>query len=185
MKRLAYLLVVAGLVAGCAQPLSTREKGALIGAGVGAGAGAVVGNQIGHTGVGALVGAGVGAVSGAVIGDAIQSKEQQHRQAPVVAALPASAIPPPLPAAPPQLVWVPAWGVHIVHGYDVVLYNNAFYYFHGERWWLSQASTGPWVAVASAPPAIAQLPRGRLHAHLPPGHGPRHCPPGQAKKGRC
>ena len=170
MKRLAYVLLVAGLAVGCAQPLSTREKGALIGAGVGAGAGAIVGNQMGRPGTGALVGAGVGAVTGAVVGDAMQSREQQ------------AAVPPPpaLPPAQPSIVWVPAWGVYVVQGHDVVVYNNAYYYFHGGRWWLSKSYTGPWAIVTPAPPAIAQLPPGRLHAHLP-----RHCPPGQAKKGRC
>ena len=175
MKRFAYLLVVAGLVAGCSQPLTTREKGTLIGAGVGAGAGAIVGNQVGHPGAGALVGAGVGAVTGAVIGDSIQSREQQAAApAPVVA-------PPALPSAPPQLVWVPAWGVYVVQGHDVVVHNSAYYYFHGGRWWLSKSYRGPWVIVTSAPPVIAQLPQGRLHAHVPG----QHCPPGQAKKGRC
>ena len=185
MKRLACLIVVGGIAAGCSQPLTTREKGALIGAGVGAGAGAVVGNQVGHTGVGALVGAGVGAVKGAFIGDAIQAKEQQPPPPPPVVVAPVPVIPPPpppLPPAPPQFVWVPAWGVYVVRGHDVVVYNNAYYYFHGGRWWISQAHTGPWVIVQSAPTVIAKLPPGQLHAHVPPG---QHCPPGQAKKGRC
>ena len=181
MKRFAYVLVVAGLVAGCSQPLTTREKGTLIGAGVGAGAGAIVGNQVGHPAAGALVGAGVGAVTGAVIGDSIQSREQQAPPPPVAMAPAPVVVPPPaLPPAPPQLVWVPSWGVYVVQGHDVVFHNNAYYYFHGGRWGLSRSYTGPWVVVTSAPPVIAHLPQGRLHAQLP-----RHCPPGQAKKGRC
>ena len=178
MKRIASVIIVAGLVAGCSQPLTTREKGALIGAGVGAGAGAVVGNQMGNTAAGALVGAGVGAVGGAIIGDSMQSREQQPPLAVVVA-------PPALPPAPPQLVWVSSWGVYVVQGHDVVVFNNAYYYFHGGRWWNSKSYTGPWVIVQSAPPVIAQLPPGRLHAHMPRAAGARHCPPGLAKQGRC
>jgi hypothetical protein len=95
MNRIAVIVVAVALVAGCSEPLSTREKGALIGGGIGAGTGAVVGSAVGHTGAGALIGAGVGVVSGAVIGDAVQAKQRQAAQAtpPVaIASLPRGAL---------------------------------------------------------------------------------------------
>jgi uncharacterized protein YcfJ len=49
---------------GCDRPLSTREKGALLGGGAGAGIGALAGG-----GKGAAIGGAAGALGGAVIGD--------------------------------------------------------------------------------------------------------------------
>ena len=46
MNRIAVIVVAVALVAGCSEPLSTREKGALIGGGIGAGTGAIVGNAL-------------------------------------------------------------------------------------------------------------------------------------------
>ena len=175
MNRIAVTVVAVALVAGCSEPLTTREKGALIGGGVGAGTGAIVGNAVGHPAAGALIGAGVGVVSGAVIGDAIQAKERQ-------AAPPA--VPPPAIVATqsPRWIWVPEWRVYVMEGQDLVYYERTHYYYHGGHWWGAQAVTGPWVVVSSPPVVIASLPRGALHAHL--GH-PGFCPPGQAKKGHC
>ncbi|HXG21011.1 MAG TPA: glycine zipper domain-containing protein [Methylomirabilota bacterium] len=59
-----------GMVIGCSQPLSTREKGALLGAGVGAGTGAIFGG-----GKGAAIGGAAGALGGAIIGDQMQRRE--------------------------------------------------------------------------------------------------------------
>jgi hypothetical protein len=52
---------------GCSTPLSTREKGALIGGGAGIGAGALMGG-----GTGAVIGGALGAGGGALIGDQLQ-----------------------------------------------------------------------------------------------------------------
>jgi uncharacterized protein YcfJ len=60
-------------VVGCSQPLTTREKGALLGGGAGAGIGALVGG-----GTGAAIGGAAGALGGAVVGDQIQ-RERYRR----------------------------------------------------------------------------------------------------------
>ena len=60
----------------CSQPLSHREKGALIGGGAGAAGGALVGAITGAPGTGALVGGAAGAVGGALIGD---QKDKRRR----------------------------------------------------------------------------------------------------------
>jgi hypothetical protein len=49
---------------GCSTPLTTREKGTLIGGGVGVGAGALLGG-----GTGAVIGGALGAGSGLLVGD--------------------------------------------------------------------------------------------------------------------
>jgi phage tail tape-measure protein len=81
------ILVLAGafLVAGCAGgPLSTREKGAGIGALGGAAAGGLIGAAVGHPGAGAAIGGGLGLGAGALIGDQFQGHEntnyRQQRQ---------------------------------------------------------------------------------------------------------
>ncbi|HYL81010.1 MAG TPA: glycine zipper domain-containing protein [Candidatus Acidoferrum sp.] len=81
MRRLALLLVVPMVLAGCAgyDNLSGAQKGGLIGAGTGAAAGAIIGNQVGgnrsgHAGTGAIIGALGGAAAGALIGDAMEKK---------------------------------------------------------------------------------------------------------------
>ncbi len=68
------LVVVCG--AGCSQPLSKREKGALGGSVLGAGAGAIIGSQKGHAGEGALIGGALGALGGAVVGDQFEKQDQ-------------------------------------------------------------------------------------------------------------
>jgi len=92
------LFVLTLFAANCSTPLSTREKGALVGGAVGAGAGAAIGSASGNAGTGALIGAGVGVVSGALIGDAMQAHEQQ--QAPPPPPPPPPAMPPPPPPPP-------------------------------------------------------------------------------------
>lgn len=76
---LALTLLLLGM-AGCSTPLTTREKGALIGTGVGAAAGAAVGSAVGHTGAGAAIGGGLGLATGALIGDRMQAAEQAEQQ---------------------------------------------------------------------------------------------------------
>lgn len=69
------------LIAGCAGgPLSTREKGAGIGALGGAAAGGLVGAAVGHPGAGAAVGGGLGLGAGALVGDQLQGQENRNYQ---------------------------------------------------------------------------------------------------------
>jgi phage tail tape-measure protein len=69
------------LVAGCAGgSLSTREKGAGIGALGGAAAGGLIGAAVGHPGVGAAVGGGLGLGAGALVGDQLQGQENTNYQ---------------------------------------------------------------------------------------------------------
>src|SRR5215470_2604307 len=73
------LLSGAILIGGCAGgPLTTREKGAGIGALGGAAAGGLNGSAVGHSGVGAAVGGGLGLGAGALIGDQMQGQENQN-----------------------------------------------------------------------------------------------------------
>src|SRR5499426_3037642 len=79
---IGILLVV---TSGCASgSLSTREKGAGIGALGGAAAGGAIGAAVGHPGVGAAVGGAFGSGAGALIGDQLQGQEikqaDQQRQ---------------------------------------------------------------------------------------------------------
>jgi len=76
------LLGSALMITGCAGgPLSTREKGAGIGAVGGAAAGGLIGAAVGHPGAGAAIGGGLGLGAGALIGDQFQGQENtSHRQ---------------------------------------------------------------------------------------------------------
>lgn len=78
IKGLAAITVAALIGAGCAGgPLTTREKGAGIGAVGGAVAGVIVGSAVGHPAAGALIGGGLGAGAGALIGDQMQGQENR------------------------------------------------------------------------------------------------------------
>jgi phage tail tape-measure protein len=84
-KSSALFLTGAILLAGCAGgPLTTREKGAGIGALGGAAAGGLIGTAVGRPGVGAAIGGGLGLGAGALIGDQLQGQEitnyQQQQQ---------------------------------------------------------------------------------------------------------
>jgi len=75
------ILAVAGTLfaSGCAGgPLTTREKGAGIGALGGAAAGGIIGAAVGHPGAGAAIGGGLGLGAGALIGDQLQGHEYQN-----------------------------------------------------------------------------------------------------------
>ena len=78
---IASILLLSGCSGG---PLSTREKGAGIGALGGAAAGGLIGAAVGRPGVGAAVGGGLGLGAGALIGDQLQGQEitnyQQQQQ---------------------------------------------------------------------------------------------------------
>src|SRR6058998_2411434 len=74
----APILLLAGALftSGCAGgPLTTREKGAGIGALGGAAAGGAIGAAVGHPGIGAAVGGVLGLGTGALIGDQLQGQE--------------------------------------------------------------------------------------------------------------
>ncbi|HEV8715223.1 MAG TPA: YMGG-like glycine zipper-containing protein [Candidatus Binatia bacterium] len=58
---------------GCSEPLTTREKGALLGGVGGAGIGALAGG-----GKGAAIGGAAGALGGAVVGDQMQRRERER-----------------------------------------------------------------------------------------------------------
>src|SRR5881628_604295 len=74
-----FLLVATIFVAGCAGgPLTTREKGAGIGALGGAAAGGIVGSTVGHPAAGALIGGGLGLGAGALVGDQLQGQEYRN-----------------------------------------------------------------------------------------------------------
>ena len=74
---LSMLMMLA--VLGCyGQPLSTREKGTLLGGVAGAGAGALIGSAVGHPGAGAAIGGVGGAAAGYGIGNHMQNEQNQR-----------------------------------------------------------------------------------------------------------
>lgn len=74
---IALLSLTPAIAAGCAGgPMTTREKGAAIGAVGGAAAGGLIGSAFGRPGMGAAIGAGTGLVGGALIGDHMQGQER-------------------------------------------------------------------------------------------------------------
>src|SRR5919106_2506909 len=80
-SRAAIFFLAGMLFAGCAGgPLSTREKGAGIGALGGAAAGGLVGAAVGHPGAGAAIGGGLGLGAGALVGDQLQGQEYSNQQ---------------------------------------------------------------------------------------------------------
>lgn len=81
MKNGAFILLLTGtlVAAGCAGgSLTTREKGAGIGALGGAVAGGLVGAAVGHPGAGAAIGGGLGLGAGALVGDQLQGQENTN-----------------------------------------------------------------------------------------------------------
>jgi hypothetical protein len=74
---LGLTIVVAGCSGG---PLTTREKGAGIGALGGAAAGGIIGATVGHPGAGAAIGGALGLGAGALVGDYLQGQEQTQYQ---------------------------------------------------------------------------------------------------------
>lgn len=72
-------------IAGCAGgSLTTREKGAGVGALGGAAAGGIIGAAVGHPGAGAAIGGVLGLGTGALVGDQLQGQDikqtDQQRQ---------------------------------------------------------------------------------------------------------
>jgi len=84
MRRpLATLVVILSFVAGsvgCSTPLTTREKGAGIGALGGAAVGGIIGSAVGRPGTGAAIGGALGLGTGALIGDQLQGQEQKQQE---------------------------------------------------------------------------------------------------------
>ncbi len=75
------LLFAVTLGAGCAGgELTTREKGAGIGALGGAAAGGIIGAAVGHPGAGAAIGGALGLGAGALIGDQLQGQENRQKE---------------------------------------------------------------------------------------------------------
>ncbi len=67
------------LMAGCSgAPLTTREKGTLLGGVIGAGGGAIVGSTVGAPGAGAAIGGALGAGTGYVIGNHLQNEQYRR-----------------------------------------------------------------------------------------------------------
>jgi hypothetical protein len=67
--QLARVALVGALFAGCSGgPMTTREKGAGIGALGGAAAGGIIGATVGHPGAGAAIGGATGLGAGALVG---------------------------------------------------------------------------------------------------------------------
>jgi phage tail tape-measure protein len=77
---LMFAIVLISVTSGCSEPLSTREKGAGIGALGGAAAGGLIGAAVGHPGIGAAIGGTLGLGAGALIGDQLQGQQQTQYQ---------------------------------------------------------------------------------------------------------
>jgi phage tail tape-measure protein len=72
-------VILMSSIIGCAGgSLSTREKGAGIGALGGAAAGGIIGAAVGHPGAGAAIGGALGLGGGALVGDQLQGREIQQ-----------------------------------------------------------------------------------------------------------
>ena len=74
-------LLVAAVLSGCSGgDLTTREKGAGIGALGGAAAGGLIGAAVGHPGAGAAIGGALGLGTGALVGDQLQGQENRQKE---------------------------------------------------------------------------------------------------------
>ena len=79
--KVASVGILIVLASGCAGgSISTREKGAGIGALGGAAAGGAIGAAVGHPGIGAAVGGTLGLGAGALIGDQLQGQEVKQAE---------------------------------------------------------------------------------------------------------
>ncbi len=76
----SIFLAALALLSSCSQPLTTREKGTLVGGGIGGAAGAIVGAAVGNPGAGAAIGGALGAGAGALVGDRLQKRDQDLTQ---------------------------------------------------------------------------------------------------------
>ena len=75
------LITACLLVSGCSGgELTSREKGAGIGALGGAAAGGIIGAAVGHPGAGAAIGGTLGLGAGALVGDQLQGQENKQKE---------------------------------------------------------------------------------------------------------
>lgn len=75
------LIVAMIIVSGCAGgEITTREKGAGIGALGGAAAGGIIGSAVGHPGAGAAIGGALGLGTGALVGDQLLGQENKQKE---------------------------------------------------------------------------------------------------------
>jgi len=74
----AAIFLVSATIGCSGGSLTTREKGAGIGALGGAAVGGIIGAAVGHPGTGAAIGGAVGLGSGALVGDQLQGQEQKQ-----------------------------------------------------------------------------------------------------------
>jgi hypothetical protein len=77
---IAAVFILSSVLVGCSTSMTTREKGAAIGAVGGAAAGGIIGSAVGSPGTGAAVGGALGLGAGALIGDRIQALEQKQTE---------------------------------------------------------------------------------------------------------
>ena len=78
---LIFGFCILSTVAGCSSGgLTTREKGAGIGALGGAAVGGIIGAAVGRPGAGAAIGGALGLGSGALVGDRLQGQEQKQSE---------------------------------------------------------------------------------------------------------
>jgi YmgG-like glycine-zipper protein len=78
LSRWILIGAITAATAGCAGgPMTSREKGAGIGALGGAAAGAAINSAFHRPGMGAAIGAGAGLGAGALIGDYMQGQEEK------------------------------------------------------------------------------------------------------------
>jgi len=73
-------VLLSGIVGCSGGALTTREKGAGIGAVGGAAVGGIIGATVGAPGVGAAVGGALGLGAGALVGDQLQGQEQMQAE---------------------------------------------------------------------------------------------------------
>jgi outer membrane protein OmpA-like peptidoglycan-associated protein len=80
-SRWGTAFLVASVLSGCAGGgLTTREKGAGIGALGGAAAGGIIGSAVGSAGAGAAIGGVLGLGAGALVGDQLQGQENKQKE---------------------------------------------------------------------------------------------------------
>jgi outer membrane lipoprotein SlyB len=75
---LIYVLLLSSIVGCSGGSLTTREKGAGIGALGGAAVGGIIGSTVGAPGAGAAIGGALGLGAGALIGDQMQGQEMKQ-----------------------------------------------------------------------------------------------------------
>ena len=78
--RIALGALLLGAMLSCSQTLTTREKGAGVGATMGSALGGGIGSIWGYAATGGFVGAGLGLITGLLIGDHFQELEEEQTE---------------------------------------------------------------------------------------------------------